>query len=452
MTLEGRLAIVEDDPLLLDQLVWTLKADFEIHPALDAEAGLALVELEPDLFLVDLSLPPSHRPDEGLLLISRIHEKRPEATVVVMTGETDRSYAQKAMALGAFDFFHKPLDRSELLVVLRRALERHRLLQENRSLKEQMVRDHSFGELVGSTEPMRELFRMIQKVAPSNATVLIQGESGTGKELVAHAIHRAGTRRNGPFVAVNGAAMQDTLAESELFGHERGAFTGAVASRPGKFELAHRGTLFLDEVATLSPSVQAKLLRALESREIERVGGRRPIAVDIRLVAASNEDLAKLVASGRFREDLFYRLNSVTLRLPPLRERKADIPILVSFFADRYAGRHGRPAKKFSASAIKQFEAFPWRGNVRELEHLIEMLTLMVDAEEITAAHLPPLFREAATATASDAIFSTAVAEFERDLLTRAIAAAGGIKARAGRQLGLDDNQMKYLCRKYGLS
>ena len=452
MIAEGKLAIIEDDPLLLDQLVWSLKSSFEIHPAPDAEAGMALLELEPDLYLVDLGLPPSHQPEEGLSVIRSIRERQPDATIVVMTGERDRRYALQAMELGAFDFFQKPLDRSELLLILRRALERKRLISENRALREEMVSRNSFGELVGSTPAMRDLFSAIRKVAPTNATVLLEGESGTGKELVAHAIHRGSPRSRGPFVAVNGAALQDTLAESELFGHEKGAFTGAIASRPGRFELANHGTLFLDEIATSSPAVQAKLLRALESREIERVGGRRPIAVDIRLIVATNENLSSLIAQGKFREDLFYRINSVTLRIPPLRERKDDIPLLVEFFADRYARRHGKPAKKFTAATLEHFRAYPWRGNVRELEHLVEMLTLMVEPREVTPAHLPPAFRGASVVEdKGDLSLPDAVAGFERKLLVRAIEAAGGVKAQAARALGLDSNQMKYLCRKHQL-
>src|SRR5581483_2849329 len=248
-----------------------------------------------------------------------------------------------------------------------------------------------------------------------------------------------------------GAALQDTLAESELFGHEKGAFTGAVASRAGKFELAQHGTLFLDEIATLSPSVQAKLLRALENREIERLGGSRPIAVDIRLIAATNDDLESLIAQGRFREDLFYRLNSVILKIPPLRERGSDIPLLAEFFAARYAKRNGKPPKRFSSEVLELFAGCRWRGNVRELEHLIEMLTLMVEEDEITPAHLPPSMHRSAGGNGAHEPFAAAVAGFEKKLLLHAIEAAGGVKAKAARTLHLDANQMKYLCRKYNL-
>jgi DNA-binding NtrC family response regulator len=448
---EGRLAIVEDDRLLLDQLVFALRGTFEVVTALDAMAGLALIAREPDLFLIDLRLPPSREVEEGLGLLTAIRSRRPEAAVVVMTGEPDRRHALRAVELGAFDFFRKPIEKADLLFVLRRALERSRLLAENRALKDEMVLGRSFHGLVGASPPMRALFAKIVRVAPSDVTVLLQGESGTGKELVAEAIHRGSARSGGPFVAVNGSALAESLAESELFGHEKGAFTGAVASRPGKFELAHGGTLFLDEVATLTPALQAKLLRVLESRAFERVGGNRTITVDIRLIAATNENLARLVAKSGFREDLFYRLNTVVLDLPPLRDRRDDIPLLVDFFAIRAARRHGRPSKTFTPETLEAMKARPFPGNVRELEHLVEMLTLMVDEDVILPRHLPAPEPTDAESVGRELPLAAAVAGFEKELLVRAIARAGGVKARAAEALGLDSNQMKYLCRKYGL-
>ena len=454
----GRIVVVEDDPVLLDQLAWALKGRFEVLPARDTAEGLALADHDPDVFLVDLRLPPSGEPEEGLRLVAALRKKCADATVLVMTAETERRLALSALELGAFDFFRKPFDTVELLVVLSRALERHRLLRENRTLREEALRRRSLGRLVGASAPMRALFEAIGKVAPSDATVLIYGESGTGKELVAEAIHAGSPRRDGPFVVVNSSALPEALAESELFGHERGAFTGATASRPGKFELAHKGTLFLDEVATLSPAVQAKLLRALESREVERVGGRKPIAVDIRLVAATNEDLGARVRTGTFREDLFYRLNTVPLRIPPLRERREDLPLLVKLFAERAAARAGRPPKAFAHETLQALATHPFRGNVRELEHLVEMLTLMVDGETIAPEHLPGALgrSEALPETTGrraddDLPLSEAIARFERERIARAIARSGGVKARAAEALGLDANQMKYLCRKYRL-
>ncbi len=449
---EGRLAIVEDDRLLLDQLVFALKGTFEIVTAPDAVAGLALADQPFDLFLVDLRLPPSNEADEGLRLLTALRKRRPDAAIVVMTGEAERKWALNAVELGAYDFFQKPVDKAELLLVLRRALERSRILAENEALKNEVVRHRSFTRIVGTSAPMRALFSKIEKVAGTDVTVLLQGESGTGKELVAEAIHRGSPRSGGPFVAVNGSALPEGLAESELFGHEKGAFTGAVASRQGKFELAHGGTLFLDEVSTLSPAIQAKLLRALESRSFEHVGGKKTIHADIRLVAASNEDLALLVKKGTFREDLFYRLNTVLLVLPPLRERREDIPLLVDFFSRRAARRHGKTQKAFTPEVLEALKRMPFPGNVRELEHLVEMLTLMVEEDDVTPAHLPAATHSVPTSgTEAEEPLAAAVARFERELLARAIARSGGVKARAAESLGLDSNQMKYLCRKYGL-
>ncbi len=449
---EGRLVVVEDDPVLLDQLVWALKGRFEVHCGRDAAEGLKLAELEPDVYLLDLRLPPSGEAEEGLRLLQAIRQRQPDATVVVMTAEPERRWALKAIELGAFDFFRKPFEKPDLLLVLGRALERHRILAENRALKEKVFRRESYGGLVGESPGMRALFALIEKVAPTDATVLVTGESGTGKELAAEAIHRGSARKAGPFVAVNSSALTETLAESELFGHERGAFTGAVASRAGRFELAHGGTLFLDEVATLSPAVQAKLLRVLERHDFERVGGTKTIHVDIRLVAATNEDLERRVAAGTFRNDLFYRLNTVILRIPPLRERREDIPLLVDFFAARAAERHGSRPKTFSPAAFEALGRHPFRGNVRELEHLVEMVTVLVEEDVIGPEHFPGSLAAVSPAPATEGLsLAEAVSRFERQLLVRAIEAAGGVKARAAEALGLDSNQMKYLSRKHGL-
>ena len=449
---EGRLAVVEDDPLLRDQLVWALKERFEVLSAGDAAGGLKLADQEPDVYLLDLRLPPSHEAEEGLRLLQAIRQRQPDATVVVMTAEAERRWALKAVELGAFDFFRKPFEKSELLLVLGRALERRRILAENRALKEQVFKRGSYGGLLGESPGMRRLFAAIEKVAPTDATVLVTGESGTGKELVAEAIHRGSPRREGPFVAVNGSALTETLAESELFGHERGAFTGAVASRSGRFELAHGGTLFLDEVATLSSAVQAKLLRVLERHNFERVGGTKTIHADIRLVAATNEDLEQRVVAGTFRNDLFYRLNTVILRIPPLRERREDIPLLVDFFTAQAAGRHGRRPKTFSRGAFEALGRHPFRGNVRELEHLVEMVTVLVEEDVIGPEHFPGSLAAVSPKLTHEGLpLVEAVSRFERDLLVRAIEAAGGVKARAAEALGLDSNQMKYLSRKHGL-
>jgi DNA-binding NtrC family response regulator len=450
----GRIVVVEDDPFLLDQLTWALKGRFTVDTARDAIHGRALCESEPDLYLFDMRLPPSNQVQEGLDLLRHVRLRDPESTVVMMSGEGEREHVLKAVALGAFDFFQKPIDTAELLLILQRALERRRLLAENRELRQATQPPSAFDRLVGRSAPMLRLLSDIGKVAASDATVLLVGESGTGKELVAHSIHAASPRRSRAFVPVNASALPESLAESELFGHEKGSFTGAVASRVGRFELAQGGTLFLDEIGTLSAAVQGKLLRAIESREIERVGGRRTIPVDFRLISATNENLEARVAAGSFREDLFYRINTIPIRIPPLRERAEDIPPLAEHFLARFSERHAKPPRRLSPEVLQRLKAHPWPGNVRELQHTIEMLVLFSEGEEVREEDLPRALRETASAAnpaAPQRDFAAAVEAFERQLLSEAIFAANGVKAEAARRLGLDANQIKYLCRKYGL-
>jgi DNA-binding NtrC family response regulator len=453
----GRLLVVEDDPILLDQLRWTLKSTFDVTGVGDAAAARALLQPEPDLYLFDLRLPPSGRVEEGFGLLEEVRRMNPDATVVMMSGEEDRHAALHSIQLGAFDFFRKPLDPAEMLVILKRAFERRRLVAENRHLREQAREGKSFDRLIGESPEMRRLFREIERVAPSDASVLVEGESGTGKELVAHSIHARSAREGRPFVAVNASAFPDTLAESELFGHERGAFTGAVAARSGRFELAHGGTLFLDEIGTLSAAVQAKLLRVLETHELLRVGGSRTVPVDFRLISATNEDLEARVAAGAFREDLYYRINTVPIRIPPLRERGDDIELLAAHFLSRFSARHRKPEKTFTPAVSERLRAHPWKGNVRELEHVVEMLVLFTESDAIGEEDLPRALRAAPGsahplgAAGGGAGFADSVRQFERGLLVQAIERAGGVKAEAARRLGLDANQIKYLCRKHGL-
>ena len=450
----GRIVVVEDDPFLLQQLTWSLKGKFAVSGARDATQGKALCESEPDLYLFDMRLPPSNEVQEGLDLLRHVRRRDPEATVVMMSGEGERSDALKAISLGAFDFFQKPIDPAELLLILARALERRRLLAENRELREAVQAPADPDRIVGESAPMKRMLTDVRRIADSEATVLIVGESGTGKDLVARAIHAGSPRRGRAFVAVNAAALPESLAEAELFGHEKGAFTGAVSSRPGRFEMAQGGTLFLDEIGTLSAAVQSKLLRTLESREVERLGGRRPIPVDFRLVSATNENLEERVAAGTFREDLFYRINAVVVRIPPLRERLDDLPRLARHFLSSLAARHGKGTKRLSDAVLERLRAHPWRGNVRELRHAVETLVLFSDGEEIGEEDLPRALRsgpETVRTAETPKDFASAVADYEKKLLSDAIAASRGVKAEAARRLGLDANQIKYLCRKYGL-
>ena len=450
----GRIVIVDDDPFLVEQLTWALKGRFVVSAARDATIGRALCESESDLYLFDLRLPPSNEVREGLDLLRHVRRRDPDATVVMMSGDGERAHALEAVALGAFDFFQKPVDPAELVVILERALKRRRLVAENRELRREAGAAPGSEHLIGRSPAFRRMLKEIEKVAPSDATVLIQGESGSGKELVARSLHAGSPRRDRAFVAVNVAALPESLAESELFGHEKGAFTGAVASRPGRFELAQGGTLFLDEIGTLSAGIQSKLLRAIESREIERVGGRRPVAIDFRLVSATNENLEERVAAGSFREDLFYRINTIPIAVPPLRERPGDLAMLAEHFLAKFCAREGKAPKHLAAPVLERLEAHPWRGNVRELAHAIEMLVLFSDTDEIGLDDLPRALRQDRGAGADCApprAFAQAVEDYERKLLSEAIVAAGGVKAEAARRLGLDANQVKYLCRKYRL-
>src|SRR5262249_34640948 len=312
----------------------------------------------------------------------------------MMSGEGERSDALKAISLGAFDFFQKPIDTAELLVILNRALERRRVVGENRELRRAVSEPGASERLIGESPAFRKLISEIDRVASSDATILLQGESGTGKDLVARTIHERSARRERPFVAVNVAAMPETLVEAELFGHEKGAFTGAIASRPGRFELAHGGTLFLDEIGTLSGAAQAKLLRAIESREVERVGGRRAVPADFRLVSATNEDLEARVGDGSFREDLFYRINTIPIRIPPLRERGDDVALLARHFLAELRSRYGRGPSRLSAVALLRLSAHPWRGNVRELQHAIETLVVFAEGDEVGEEDLPRALRD----------------------------------------------------------
>ena len=450
----ARLLLVEDDRELAEQLRWVLKGEFALTHAADGATGRARLDDKPDLCLFDLRLPPSGQIEEGLSLLTEARRRDPDATVVMMSGEQDRQAALRSIELGAFDFFRKPVDGAEILIILRRALERRRLLDENRDLKEHAREAVRFDRLIGATPGMKRLFSDIEKIAPSDATVMLLGESGTGKDLVAHSIHERSARRNHLFVAVNASALPESLAESELFGHEKGSFTGAVASRPGRFELAHKGTMFLDEIGTLTPAIQSKLLRVLETHEVERVGGRRSTPVDFRLITATNEDLDARVAAGTFREDLFYRINTIVLRIPPLRERADDIPLLCDHFLEKFSARHRKPRRSLSAGVLDRLRSHPWKGNVRELEHVIEMLVLFSTGDTIGEEDLPRVLRQtfsSASRPGGPLSFSKAVEDFERKLLTEAIAESGGVKAEAARRLGLDSNQIKYLCRKYGI-
>src|SRR5438093_9925131 len=426
---------------------------FETAEAANGSAGIAAVERDaPDVVLLDLMMPPG--PD-GLATLEQIRKRAPHVPVVMMSGKANLADAVRATKLGAFQFLEKPLTPEGVLVALRSALELGRTLAENERLHEQLG---DADPLVGSSAAMEDLRALIARVAPTESRVLITGESGTGKELVASAIHRQSARGNKPFVTVNSAALPRDLVESEMFGHERGAFTGATERRQGRFELADSGTLFLDEVGDLGSEAQAKLLRVLEGGVVERVGGERPFAVNVRVIAATNKDLPHAVRRGQFREDLWFRLNVLPIHIPALRERPEDIAPLVRHFAERCAARLGRPVK-FDAGAVPLLAAYAWPGNVRELANIVERLAILATAELITAAEvarvLPnngsPIGTPASGEPWRDIALSDTLDQYERELIAKALSAARGNVAEAARRLQTDRANLYRRMRRLGI-
>jgi len=383
-----KILLVEDDPGLQKQLKWSL-GDYELVLAADRDSAIAqLRRHEPAVVLLDLGLPPdADGASEGLAALQQILSLAPVTKVIVVTGNLDRSNAVKAIQLGAYDFFQKPFDPDVLALMIARALHVHTLEVENRLLLAQKGGSALSG-LITSSESMLKVCRTVEKVAPANATVLLLGESGTGKEVLARGVHELSPRVGKRFVAINCAAIPDTLLESELFGYEKGAFTGAAKQTIGKIEYANEGTLFLDEIGDLPMPLQAKLLRFLQERVIERLGGRGEIAVDVRVVCATHRDLAGMIREGGFREDLYYRLSEIAIQIPPLRERPGDAVLLAQAFLERNAREMGRGIKGFTADALAALEAHGWPGNVREMENMIKRATIMADGTQITAADL----------------------------------------------------------------
>ena len=400
-----------------------------------------------DLVLLDLKLPDG----DGLEAIPQCRELAPDTPIIAMTAYAVRHAATEALRRGAYDFFTKPLKIAELEIVVGRALERRRLQQHIARLE--ASRATGFEELIGSNQALVRALEAAQRVAPTDLTVLIEGESGTGKELLAQAIHRRSARKDGPLVAVNCAAIPEGLLESELFGHERGAFTGAIRTRVGRFELASGGTLFLDEIGDMPLAMQAKILRALEERKIERVGGGRPTDVDVRIIAATNQTLSRLVDEGRFRTDLFYRLRGIQLRLPPLRERLDDLPELINTFLDRARLRLSRTTATLSNDALQCLWVYAWPGNIRELKHVLEGAVLLSDGV-ILPEHLPPAIQTPGVqqcATPSGRSLDEAIDDLERQLILAALGRAGGVQVRAARLLGITEQSLWYRIKKHGI-
>jgi DNA-binding NtrC family response regulator len=397
--------------------------------------------------------------DDGISAVSELRALSPELVIFAMTRSVSRNLRLKAVAAGVDDYFVAPVDFDEVRIVLMRALEKRAAELECRAAQDAgRVVQPSFAGLIGSSEPMQLVYEAIQTLAQSNTTALIRGESGTGKELVARAIVTQGPRADKPFVSINCAALPENLIETELFGHEKGAFTDAREARAGHIELAHTGTLFLDEIATLSLPLQSKLLRVLEDRAVTRIGGKNPRRIDFRLITATNEDLEEMVRTGRFREDLYYRINVVPILLPPLRERPSDVPLLVNHFLHEYCAANGAPFKVIEPEVMAILEEDPWPGNVRELENLVQRLVLMVKGPVIKAEHLPQRILYHSTATQESLLipdggvnFDEEIARVEEAYLQAALRRSGGKKVTAAALLHINPQKMKYLCRKYGV-
>ncbi len=428
------LLIVDDDSGLLRQLRWAF-SEHRVHPAGNRREALEIIrDNQVPVAILDLGLPPD--PDgasEGLATLTEIRGLAPSTKVIIATGNETREHALRAIALGAYDFYQKPIDIDVLRMIVGRAEQMYELEAENRRLTEAAMGSPIDGIIAGSPEMLR-LLRNVEKLAPTDVTVLLLGESGTGKELLAHAIHRLSRRVRGPFIPINCAAIPETLLESELFGHEKGAFTGAVRQTLGRIESAHRGTLFLDEIGDVPLPMQTKLLRFLQDQIVERVGGRRPVQVDVRIVCATNQDLDRMMAEGRFREDLFYRLNEVAVRVPALRERAADAVVLASFFLRRFAGEYGHAARGLDSSAVAAIKDHPWPGNVRELENRVKRAVVMTDGPLVSAADLD-------LASGEDQMKSldirSARARAEREVIQLALAQAGSNLSKAAKLLGI---------------
>ncbi len=475
--------VVDDSPRVCDHVSEILEAEgFSVEKASGGEEALQRAAGRFfDVVLTDLRMP---EPD-GMAVLKQLRAASPETMTIVITGYGSIKNAVEATKLGAFDFLTKPVKAEEIVHTVRRALEHRSLTLENQALREQLGRQYQFRNIIGDSEAIRRVFRIIEKIAETDSTVLVLGESGTGKELVARAIHYNSHRKEKPLIPVNCGAIPSELLESELFGHEKGAFTSAIRTRVGRFELASGGTIFLDEIGDMSPSLQVKILRVLQEHAFERIGGTRTIKVDIRVIAATNKDLERAVREARFREDLYYRLNVIPITVPPLRERREDLPILVQHFLEEFSRQRGCRVKQLGPGVLDCFRAYEWRGNVRELENVIERIFILSEGDQITVDDLPRRIQgclgaaaPAVSAEAGEALkqtvkeelrglresvrakgsakatllntsldphlprdgvsFNTAVSEFEKMLIVEALNRTGWIKNKAAQLLGLN--------------
>jgi DNA-binding NtrC family response regulator len=448
--------VVDDEEVLQDVLTTLVRR--EGHTALPARTGeeaLAILDREDvDLVLLDMMLPGM----SGMDVLRRIRETDPDQVVVVITAYSSIEGAIQAMRLGAFHYIPKPFKNEEVLHTLRKGLEQRRLASENRSLKAQLRERFGFHQLIGRSKPMQQVFELIQLAAPSRSNILIRGDSGTGKELVAKAIHHHSRRADGPFITVNSGSMPPDLLESNLFGHVKGAFTGAVASKKGLFELADLGSIFFDEIGNVPIDTQAKLLRVIQEKEFMRLGGVETLKADVRIIAATNADLEAEVRHLRFREDLYYRLNVITIALPPLRDRSEDIPLLVHHFLKRYASENEKPLGEIAPAAMQRLMDYHWPGNVRELENVIERAVVLSTGHVLGEDLLPPQLRRpserlhAAELPSNGVSFRDAVRSYERRLILRALEASGGVQKHAAELLKLKPTTLHEMMKRLDIS
>jgi len=430
------------------------KEGYQVTAASDGKEALnAFRETAPDLVVTDIRMPGM----DGLTFLKKMRELDPDSVVIVITAYGSIESAVKAMKSGAYDYITKPFSIEELTVVVERAREQRKLIAENRWLRQELTKKYRFDSIIGKASKMQSVFDIMERVIPSKATVMLYGESGTGKELIARAIHYNGPKKNGPFIKVNCAALPESLLESELFGHERGAFTGAIHRRQGRFELADMGTIFLDEIGDITPATQVKLLRVIQQREFERVGGVKTLQVDVRIIAATNQDLNKALAEGRFRDDLYYRLNVVPITLPPLRERPGDIPILARYFLEQMSKESNSRVCYIAPEAMEHMINYRWPGNVRELENVIERALVICRGDTVKPEDLPAdLVNREGKARIDIPELGTmsmkdAVETMEREMIKRALERTGGVQTKAADILGINRGSLIYKIKKYDL-
>ena len=453
--MKGTVLVVDDDESVRRGLYWALNTDFRVLEAASRTDAVELLKREKiDVVVSDLHLPP-HEEDisEGLAIVQEARKKNPAVQAVVITGTSSRHAALEAVSHGAYGFFEKPLDADEVRHIVGQAARMRGLEVENARLRDQLLNSPGFSHLIRGSNSLEKIIKHARAVAATSATVLITGENGTGKEMLARAIHEESPRAGAPFIAVSCAALPESLIESELFGHEKGSFTSATQTRKGRFELADGGTLFLDEIADLTPTVQVKLLRVLQERTFERVGGTKTLSVDIRLIAASNRDLEQEVEAGRFRRDLFYRLNVVPLLLPPLRTRPDDIPLLAAHFMAKAGEKYQRPNLELDPVLIEALQEYEWPGNVRELENLVERLVVLSTGPKLGLEFLPErMLRVLPDASKADeSTLEGGVAALKKRMILRALQSEGGSKVAAAKRLGISRSYLHRLISEFDL-